>query len=298
MNTKKAQYFYIKSILYIVVIILVIYILYVNLDKINTHKKQALRDEVFDNITLDAKSVYVFDSKENKVLFERNSRIPLPLASITKVASVGCSLDKLDIASDVIVTDSVYSYNDNATSTGKTEVWSVEDLAVYTLITSSNTGATLLSKYTGGEDGVVSCMNDYAQVHNLFETTYANVTGLDIDESTPGSIGSAENVVTMFRSVFAKYPDILEKTSYTVFNIYSKNGIIHKAINTNLAADKITGFMGSKTGLTDLAGGNLVFVMNVGLDHRIYVAILGSTEEGRFSDALKLSGAVLKTLSN
>jgi D-alanyl-D-alanine carboxypeptidase len=43
-----------------------------------------------------------------------------------------------------------------------------------------------------------------------------------------------------------------------------------------------------KTGFTDLAGGNLAIVFDVGLAHPVVAVVLGSSEEGRFSDMQKL----------
>ncbi|MDB5204500.1 MAG: serine-type D-Ala-D-Ala carboxypeptidase D-alanyl-D-alanine carboxypeptidase [Candidatus Taylorbacteria bacterium] len=252
----------------------------------------------FADLPLKARAVYVFDSKENRILFEKNARTPLPLASITKLMTVHCALMNNTTNNYVTVPDKVYAYNDHATSTGLTEHWKIDDLATYTLVASSNAGAVTLANTMGGEDKTVACMNDEAQKLNLFETKFSNVTGLDIDANTPGAVGSAENVVTLFQNVYFSATEIINKTAFENFNIYSKNGIIHKAQNTNIIAEQITGFLGSKTGLTDIAGGNLTFGMNVGLNHMIFVAILGSTEEGRFSDALTISDAVTKSFAN
>ena len=46
-----------------------------------------------------------------------------------------------------------------------------------------------------------------------------------------------------------------------------------------------------KTGLTDLAGGNLAVVFDVGLAHPVVAVVLGSTESGRFVDMQKLVDA-------
>ncbi|MES2409063.1 MAG: serine hydrolase [Patescibacteria group bacterium] len=254
----------------------------------------------FANLQLKAKAVYVFDEKENKVLFEKNSHSPLPLASITKLMSLHCSLQHLDKESYVEVPDRVYAFNDGATSTGAFEEWKTRDLAIYTLITSSNTGAETLAKYAGGEDKVIDCMNTEALKLDLFDTKFDSVTGLDIDigAGIAGAYGSAENVVTMLRNIYINDTDIISKTVFPDYEIKSKNGRIHKAVNTNIVAQKMTGFLASKTGLTDLAGGNITYIMDAGLNHKIFVALLGSTEDERFTDALIINDAVIKSFLN
>lgn len=296
--TKKLFAFRIIPILYIILFILISSALYISRERVFPRAYSNFTDSHFDTLQLNAKAVYVYDTKENRVIYEKNAHLPLPLASITKLISVHCSLKNLNVDHYVLVPDKVYSYNDRATSTGTSEVWSVKNLAIYTLLTSSNSGATTLAEYAGGEKTVVDCMNNEAQSMNLFETSFQNVTGLDIDENTPSSIGSAENVSTLFQSLYFADYDIVSKTALESYNIYSKDGTIHKAQNTNIVAGQITGFLGSKTGLTDTAGGNITFAMNVGINHIVFVTILGSGEMGRFEDALVLSKSILKSFAN
>lgn len=283
--------------MYVTLFVLIVLIFGVNSDKFSKYKSSK-SNKYFSGINLEAKAVYVYDDMEGRVLFEKDAHAPLALASITKLATIYCTVDHIGPNTLVQVPDSVYSYYDNATSTGKTELWSVNDLAKYTIITSSNFGAATLARYNGGEEETISCMNDAAQKLNMFDTTFGSVTGLDIDSMTPGSLGSAQDVVILLKSVYEKYADIMDITTYTNFSVRSKNGIVHNAPNTNLVADKLTGFVASKTGLTDIAGGNLVYLMDAGLNHKVYVAILGSTEEGRFEDALKLNEAIIKSFAN
>jgi D-alanyl-D-alanine carboxypeptidase len=209
--------------------------------------------------------------------------------------TVHCSLKDQKTNHFLTVPDKVYSYNDHATSTGQSELWRINDLATYTLITSSNAGAVTLASNIGGEDAAVVCMNKEAGAMNLFETSFTNVTGLDIDDATAGAVGSAENVVTMLQKIYLDHEDIISKTAYDSYEIRAGNGTIHQALNTNIVAPNIVGFLASKTGLTDIAGGNITFVMDAGLDHKVFVAILGSTEADRFNDALALSDAIIKS---
>ena len=55
--------------------------------------------------------------------------------------------------------------------------------------------------------------------------------------------------------------------------------------------------IGSKTGFTDLAGGNLVIVVDIGIDHPVIIAVLGSTYDGRFVDVEALIGASVDAIA-
>ena len=71
---------------------------------------------------------------------------------------------------------------------------------------------------------------------------------------------------------------------------------VHILSNTNESLGRYPGILGSKTGYTDLAGGNLVIVFDVGINHPVAAVVLGSTREGRFEDMAKLTQATLKTI--
>ncbi|MCX6789964.1 MAG: hypothetical protein NTV60_00350, partial [Candidatus Kaiserbacteria bacterium] len=49
----------------------------------------------------------------------------------------------------------------------------------------------------------------------------------------------------------------------------------------------------SKTGYTELAGGNLALVFDAGIEHPIAVVVLGSSKEARFTDGTALINATL-----
>jgi len=70
------------------------------------------------------------------------------------------------------------------------------------------------------------------------------------------------------------------------------------ARNTNKMASDTPGLIGSKTGYTGTAGGNLAFVFDPELGRPIIITVLGSTAEGRFEDAKKLIDATLNYLSD
>ena len=54
--------------------------------------------------------------------------------------------------------------------------------------------------------------------------------------------------------------------------------------NTDEALSYVPGVIVSKTGYTDLAGGNLAIIDDVGLMHPVALVVLGSSYDGRFTD--------------
>ena len=107
-----------------------------------------------------------------------------------------------------------------------------------------------------------------------------NLTGLDIDEKTPSNLGSAKSIAEVYYHFYENYNFLFQDTKF------SKIGDLE---NTNKNSDKTFGLMSSKTGFTDLAGGNLIIVSSPTPDKKYIIVILGSTKEGRFSDVQKLN---------
>jgi D-alanyl-D-alanine carboxypeptidase len=92
-------------------------------------------------------------------------------------------------------------------------------------------------------------------------------------------------------------PEIFTATTRAKLDIVSDSGIAHRAENTNTGAAATTGIIGSKTGYTDLAGGNLVVVVDIGIDHPVVIAVLGSSRDGRFVDVERLIEATEEKVS-
>ena len=93
-----------------------------------------------------------------------------------------------------------------------------------------------------------------------------------------------------------KYPNVFRNTKYDELKVESLSKLGHKAVNTNKTVNSIPGIIASKTGYTELAGGNLAVVFDAGFGSPVAVVVLGSTYEERFSDVEKLSNATLEYL--
>ena len=89
-----------------------------------------------------------------------------------------------------------------------------------------------------------------------------------------------------------KHPSLLEVTRYDSLKINSRN-----FKNTNKLIEHLPGIIGSKTGFSDLARGNLAVVFDMGLEHPVIIVALGSSEEGRFEDIEKLYNETIKYLN-
>lgn len=266
---------------------------------------EEVRENFFDNLNLEAKSAYVYDAKENKVLFSLNEEAQLPLASLTKLMTALVSSELVPKNTILTINESDLKLEgDSGLVAG--EKWNFFDILKFTLMTSSNDGAHALASVIGyvkprengktEEQMFVDEMNKKAGNISLTQTYYLNESGLDLSDGYSGAYGSAKDIAFLMAYITEKKPEILEATKYSSLEISSKD-IVHSAINTNQYADSIPGIIGSKTGFTDLAGGNLVVAFDVSMGHPIIVSVLGSSVEGRFEDVERLINATINTFA-
>jgi D-alanyl-D-alanine carboxypeptidase len=319
---KRTKYFIPFIICICIISIVVFALLLINGKYLNEQNNSATKAKInyFENINLEGKGIVVWDVVNNKELFSKNSSEPLPLASLTKVMTAVTTDGKLKDDQEVKITkEDLKPEGDSKLVVGDT--WRAGDLRDFTLLTSSNDGAFALaavaeskeipsyaiSSQTDQIGGATSTdkeilraqfikeMNEIAFKIGLSNSKFFNEHGLDRSADRGGAYGSARDMAVLFEYVLKNYPEMLEATRYKNLE-FKSNEQIYSAENTNTFIDKIPNVIASKTGFTDLAGGNLVIAFDAGLNRPIIISILGSTAEGRFADALKLVNATIKQL--
>ena len=155
------------------------------------------------------------------------------------------------------------------------------------------------SARTKGRSSFIVHMNNKAYELGLSNMSFLNESGLDIyNETEASAVGSAEDVAKMFDYTLTYHKDILEPTAQKEYTVTSLDGHTHIAKNTNKVLNEIPGIIGSKTGYTDIAGGNLAVVIDPGINQPFIIVVLGSTFEERFSDVVTLAEATLQYLQS
>lgn len=250
----------------------------------------------FLDISVVATSAFVFDTKTQRVLFQKNPDEQLPLASLTKLMTAALTYEVLENNDAVPIT--LDALRQDGYGLSENEVYEAETLLDLVLLTSSNEGAYALAAAAGAQladggsaDTFVKAMNIKAEELNLTQTYYRNPTGLDISRDEAGAYSSARDTAFLMEHILMSYPQVLEKTADLYSYVENQAGSARTAYNTNQYVDEIPGIISSKTGFTDLAGGNLVVAFNAAVDRPIIVVVLGSTRSQRFTDTLALVAA-------
>ncbi len=266
-------------------------------NNINQNPSASTTPPVFQAPKLEAKGAVVYDPKQDKVLYGQNENQALPLASITKVMTALLGYEQLDPDQKITITDQDLSLGSNG-GLEANKTWLYHDLADFMLTTSSNGAAMAIARTmatkTGTDFAVLA--NNKARELTLSTLSYRNPTGLD-QNGGPGAVGSPSDIAKLMAYVTVYKPELLASTKWSSIKKTTVDGSAIYGSNTNLIIKTIPGFLGSKTGLTDLAGGNLTVIFDAGIDRPIVVVVLGSSQEGRFTDMQKLITETLSILA-
>ena len=255
---------------------------------------------------LEAKAVYIFDISTGNTIYEQNASTTLPLASITKIMTALTTYEHAPQSATVLIRpEDLAKEGDSGLLSN--EHWRLKDLIDFALTSSSNDAASALASVTSAMGATstevrdekaefVRLMNEQAQKIGMTQSQFNNESGLDLDTLNAGAYASAKDVTMLFAYILAEHPDLLEATRYERVGFTSLDDIHHTARNTNASINSIPGIIASKTGLTDLAGGNLVISFDAGINRPIIITVLGSSEKGRFSDMEALASSTLAFL--
>lgn len=259
----------------------------------------------FDSAKVTAKSAFVWDVREERPLFNKNADEVLPLASVTKLMTALVAYELLDSNTKVnISADAVKTMGDSGLSEG--EIFSLKNLTDMVLVASSNDGAEALGAAAAAsldatgrpQDVFVHAMNVRAEQLGLTNTKFYNATGLDISEEQSGAYSTSRDIALLMEYIITRYPEVTALTQVANTYVYNEDGAYHEVENTNESVNKIDGLIASKTGYTELAGGNLAIAFNAGLNRPIIIVVLGSTFNDRFSDVLQLTEKARQYLSS
>ncbi len=265
---------------------------------------QATSTSMLGNVDIDAKAAYVFDLQSGMVLYAKNETAQLPLASLTKLMS---SLVVSSMLSPQALTS--ISHQNVSLEGGyglkEGEAYRVRDLLSYSLTASSNSAMQALANAALSQQHdaqmFIDLMNARAKKLGLAQTYFMNETGLDPSATVSGGYGSARDIALLLSDILLHNGALLESTTKETVTIEGNAAgtpVSHTAKNTDEVLGAIPGLIGGKTGYTDLAGGNLAVAFDVGLHHPVVAVVLGSSQDGRFTDMLKIVQSINAYISH
>lgn len=259
-------------------------------------------------VDIEARSAFVYDTISGEVLYAKNENERLPLASLTKVMSALVASEAVPGYRTIAISESS-TRTDGDAGLVPGEHWTLKDLLDFSLVSSANDGIRAIALAVGSLDqnnasdesqvnDFVLKMNSLASKIGMKNTYYLNDTGLDESKEQGGAYGSAKDQAILLEYILKKNPTLLSSTKSSTLRIRNIEGLVHTARNTSSIVNDIPGIIASKTGFTDLAGGNLIIAFDPEIGRPIIISLLGSSEEGRFRDMMVLVNASLASVQN
>lgn len=252
----------------------------------------------YSAVPIEAKAAIVYDLVTHEVLYKKNAEVQLPLASLTKILTVYSALAALPNDSPITVPRGITVDSPRGFVAGDT--LQLTDMAKLTLTGSLNDGAVAILDATARarNDSQTSMLAGAAAGLGLAQTYALNGSGLDESRTVSGGYGSAKDLAILAGALLDKAPSVALATTEKVVEAVSAAGKKISVMNTDPIVNEIPRLLLSKTGFTDLAGGNLALVFDAALKHPIAVIILGSSIKGRFTDGAALVAATIAHFSN
>ncbi|MEX2055004.1 MAG: serine hydrolase [Candidatus Andersenbacteria bacterium] len=232
------------------------------------------------DVVVTAEAALVWDVATGEILYDKNSRVRRPIASLNKLLSVLIIRDTLSPESILVIPDAAAKAQRAGAdiSLPINQHASVTDLLAATLIASANDAAvTLAVGSSGSEEAFARTANQYALQHGYRDTKTANASGLSGGEQ----FSTAYDVHLLLADVY-RDPLLQPFLASAGGELITQEGAKRSYKSTNKLLDTYLPIRAAKTGYTVEAGENLAIITPGSSGQLIGAVILGS--ESRFQD--------------
>lgn len=241
------------------------------------------------DLKISAKSCLLLDYRTGTILYDKNPDEKLPIASMTKLATLAVVFDAIEKGAVkendfVIVSKNASSVGGSSAFLDAGSSYKVSELVKTIIIASANDSSVAIAEHiAGSEELFVSKMNKYADCLGLKNTNFKNVTGLPIE----GHYSTANDIAKIYQSI----------CNNQIYKRYSKlwmEDFIHPSgrktglVNTNKLIKTYEGIEGGKTGFTNAARFCLTASASRGNIRLVGVVIGANDSKTRFNEMTKL----------
>ncbi len=238
-----------------------------------------------EDLKLTAKSALLLDYASDTVIYEKNANDRLPIASMTKLASLSIILDAID--KGAIKENDMVTVSETAAGVGGSSAfldagssYKVTDLIKTVVIASANDSCVALAEHIAGSEEVfVSKMNKLADSLGLQNTHFSNSTGLPCENH----YSSAFDISKIYRTI-CNNPIYKKYSKIWMEDFIHPSGRKTGLVNTNRLVKTFDGIEGGKTGYTDASKFCLTASATRGTTRLIGVVIGANDSKTRFSE--------------
>lgn len=211
-----------------------------------------------DTPKISAKGAIFIDTKIGEVLYSKNDKERLPIASLVKVMTALIALEYKGWDDEFIVSENTAGMEPDKMLLIAGEKLSLKELLYGVFLISANDAAEVLAEGTTGDrQGFINLMNSKAEQLGMKDTFFANPTGLDEDENN--SYSTAYDLAILTRFLIRRFPQVVDISKTKHMFLPQTN--THQDYDMYSGINLLTtypGVVGFKTGFTPQAGLTLI----------------------------------------
>ena len=237
-----------------------------------------------DDLEINALSAIAFDTKSEKILYQKNIDEKLPIASLTKLMTADVFLENNNPEQIVTISKkSVETYGEMGELTVGEKI-KAKDLLYILLMQSSNDAADALAEnmeeYQTGN--LVSLMNKKVKEIGAYDTSFIDPAGLD-----ENNLSTALDLtkITQYAIQHKLILEILQTSTADILSIDGRYN--HRLTNTNKFLETMPNVLGGKTGYTEEAGECMILLFQIPEKDNIIITIVLNAEN-RIKETEKL----------
>jgi D-alanyl-D-alanine carboxypeptidase len=235
-----------------------------------------------------AKAYLVADLKSDKIYMEKNSKMVLPVASMSKLITAF-------VATEVLKNDAIIEITEENTklpsdSSGLTagEKFPLKVILYPLLLNSSNVAAEALASASDNRIDFLESMSSYAWEVGMPSSFFADASGL-----SPQNAASARDMLALAKYLHNSRQDILSITRTPMNTVSTTTEYNAHTFTSTHPFVNDPNFLGGKTGRTPEAGETMITLMKIN-NRPVAFIILGSHYGSREPDTKILIEAAKK----
>ncbi|RKL67639.1 D-alanyl-D-alanine carboxypeptidase [Salipaludibacillus neizhouensis] len=208
------------------------------------------------NQNVSAKGAILIEQESGRILYEKDARSPMRIASITKIMTAILAIESGNLDEKVTVSSRAFSTEGSSIYLTEGEEIPLRDLIYGLMLRSGNDAAVAIAEHVGGSlEGFVYMMNEKASEIGMEQTIFANPHGLD-DHEEHYSSALDMALLTQYAMENETYKEVTSTKSY---RSDSDKDHIRVFNNKNRLLTQLYPYaIGGKTGYTKRANRTLV----------------------------------------
>ena len=232
-----------------------------------------------DPLNLNAHAAVLLDGDTGRILYGKNEKKVLPMASTTKIMTCILALENTGLDTEVEISDRAASMPEVELHAGKGEKYRLEDLLYSLMLESHNDTAVAIAEAVGGSvENFADMMNGKAAELGCDDTYFLTPNGLDAEDKESGKIHSttAADLARILRYCISLSPAKEEFLAITRAPSHAFSDLSgtrsFSCVNHNALLTSMEGAVSGKTGFTGKAG--YCYVGAVKKDEKLFIAAL------------------------